>query len=303
MRFHIEREAAGKTVKEFLYGALRFSRAQVTRLKKIEQGILLNGEHVTVRAVLTEGDKLDLQIEGLPEEQNEQILPCKGDFGILFEDDSILLASKPPKMPTHPTHGHYEDTLANAVAYYMREKGENWRFRAVNRLDRDTSGMVLIAKTGLAAAILSSDMENRRIRKEYFAILCGCPDPLCGVIDKNIRRERESIITRCICPPDEGERAVTEYETLERFGDLSLVRAMPMTGRTHQLRVHFASIGCPILGDDLYGKSDPRIARQALHAAKLHFFHPMTGEEMTAEAPLPDDMLTVLERMKNGEQA
>ena len=303
MRFQIDREAAGKSVKEFLYGSLRFSRAQVTRLKKLEQGILLNGEHVTVRALLSEGDKLDLQIEGLPEEQNEQILPRKGDFGVLFEDDAILLASKPPKMPTHPTHGHYEDTLANAVAYYMREKGENWRFRAVNRLDRDTSGVVLIAKTGLAAAILSGDMEGGRIHKEYTAILRGCPEPRSGLIEKNIRRERESIITRCVCPPDEGERAVTAYETIGRSGDLSLVRAMPKTGRTHQLRVHFASIGCPILGDDLYGESDPRISRQALHAAKLRFFHPMTGEEMTVEAPLPDDMQTVMERMKNGEEA
>lgn len=303
MQFSIDSEAAGKTVKEYLYGSLRFSRAQVTRLKKLEEGILLNGERVTVRAVLTEGDKLELQIEGLPEEQNEQIIPRKGDFGILFEDDAILLASKPPRMPTHPTHGHYEDTLANAVAYYMREKGENWRFRAVNRLDRDTSGIVLIAKTGLAAAILSSDMEEGRIRKEYTAILRGCPEPPCGVIDHNIRREQESIITRCICPPDEGERAITEYETLGCFGDLSLVRALPMTGRTHQLRVHFASLGCPILGDDLYGESDPRIARQALHAAKLRFFHPMTGKEMTVEAPLPADMQTVIERMKDGKKA
>lgn len=317
MRFPITGEWEGRTVKQFLYTRLHFSTAQVTRLKKLSDGILLNGARVTVRASLRAGDELSLRIEPSPEEippagtvpgeQAVAVLPAESPppLSILLEDDALLAVDKPPYMPTHPSRGHLRDSLASALAcrFACRQTEETlpFCFRAVNRLDRDTSGIVLTAKTGLAAAILSRAMSERRIEKEYIAFLSGILQvpPCTGVIEGGIRRVREGSIRREVCKADEGAYARTEYTVLFTVQGadappFTAVLARPRTGRTHQLRVHFASIGYPILGDTLYGEADLRIARQALHAVFLRFPHPMTEEETVLRAPLPEDMKKLL---------
>lgn len=300
-------------MKQFLYTRLHFSTAQVTRLKKLSDGILLNGVRVTVRASLRAGDELSLRIEPSPEElppagtvpggQAVTVLPAESPppLSVLLEDDALLAVDKPPYMPTHPSRGHLRDSLASALVCRQTEETLPFCFRAVNRLDRDTSGIVLTAKTGLAAAILSRAMSERRIEKEYIAFLSGIlqESPHAGVIEGGIRRVREGSIRREVCKADEGAYARTEYTVLltvwgSDAPPFTAVLARPRTGRTHQLRVHFASIGHPILGDTLYGEADPRIARQALHAGFLRFPHPMTEKETVLRAPLPEDMKKLL---------
>ena len=292
MEYTVDAAFHGKTVKEFVYTRVGVSRSVLTSLKKKENGILLNGVKVTVRALLRENDRLTLAIDDDGDERTEKILPVRLPLAIVYEDDQLLVANKPSDMPTHPTRGHYEDTLANAVTYYMQEKGsKNFVFRAVNRLDRDTSGLVLMAKNQLACAKLSELLQSGGIEKTYLALLCGNLTRDEGRIEKPIRRTEKSIITRECCEQGQGAYALTHYRVLARYDGYTLVCARPITGRTHQLRVHFANIGHPILGDTLYGSADPAMERQALHAVMLRFTHPYTGEEMKIAAMPPRDML------------
>ena len=194
-------------------------------------------------------------------------------------------------MPTHPTHGHYEDTLANAVMFYMQKNGNpDFVFRSVNRLDRDTSGLVIIAKSQLSCAKLSRVLQEGKINKTYLALLEGSPEADEGVIEKPIRRAGDSIITRECCEEGQGAYARTVYRVLKRYDGYTLVSAQPITGRTHQLRVHFSSIGHPIVGDTLYGSASEMLDRQALHAAMLVFPHPMEDRMIRLLCPPPNDM-------------
>ena len=210
----------------------------------------------------------------------------------------MLAAAKPPYMPTHESHGHLGDTLANALAGEFVRRGVPFVFRAVNRLDADTSGVLLVAKNRYAAERFGSLVAARQIEKTYIALLTGVPEPPCGVIDTYIRRTGESIILRASYPTGApSERAVTAYETVETVGGVAVVRCRPKTGRTHQLRVHFAALGCPIVGDDLYGGGFA-LPRQALHAARLDFVHPITGAPVVIECPLAPDLAAYLETLR-----
>jgi 23S rRNA pseudouridine1911/1915/1917 synthase len=211
---------------------------------------------------------------------------------VVYEDDYLVVPAKPSEMPTHPSHGHHEDTVANALAYRYQEAGVPFVFRPVNRLDRNTSGLLLIARNRMAAGRLTEFMEAGRIKKRYLAILDGEMTQSGGVIDKPLHRTAESIILREVCSEDAPDAApsVTEYTVLATGGGHTLVEARPITGRTHQLRVHFASIGHPITADDLYGKPSPHLSRHALHAYKLTFPHPANEAQiLTLTAPIPSD--------------
>ena len=290
MTFVIDRENSGKTVRDFLKIA-GVSAALSAKLKRREEGMMLNGTRVTVRAVLCEGDVLSLDVAD--SEANEKILPLAREVEVLCEETGFLVVNKPPYMPTHPSHGHFDDTLANALVW--RYQGENPRFRPrfVNRLDRNTSGAVLVAKNAFFAAKLSALMASGGIEKAYLAVLDGEISSE-TVLKTGIKRQKESIILREVCDKGEGDLALTHVQPIAAKNGLSLVRLTPKTGRTHQLRVHTAHLGAPILGDDLYGSADTRIGRHALHAATLAFLHPETGEKMRVFAPIPQDMVAVI---------
>ena len=302
MEYTITDAWQGRTVKEFLYGSVGVSRSVLIALKKREDGILLNGKHVTVRAVLRENDLLTLALDDKKDDRIEKILPVDLPVRIAYEDDFLLVANKPPHMPTHPTLGHYADTLANALAYRDLISGrEGTVFRPVNRLDRDTSGLVLIARDQLCAAKLSHSLQNGRIEKTYLALLSGNVETDGGSIERPIRRVGDSIITRECCEEGQGDYALTHYRVICRMDGYTLVCASPITGRTHQLRVHFASIGHPILGDTLYGQASPLMARQALHACRLRFPHPQSGKMLDVFCLPPDDMLSLCKELNLNE--
>ncbi len=295
MEIVIDKEKEGKTVLEILKKELGLSSKMITALKKKENGITVDKAHVTVRYVLKEDQLLAIDTEDT--ESNENLLPIEMPLDIVFEDDDILLINKPPMLPTHPSHGHFDDTLANGVCFYMRQKGAfPFVFRSINRLDRDTSGLVLIAKNRLSASRLYSSMRNGLISKKYIALLCGELTKQSGTVDTYIRRKQKSIITREVCGPlHDAARAVTEYNVIAASKDLTAVVASPKTGRTHQLRLHFSYLGAPIMGDELYGSASNTIGRQALHAFSLTFPHPTLGKVITFKAPLPRDMKTAAE--------
>lgn len=304
MKITITEAQDGITVKDWLYKN-KISRALITHLKKIENGITVNGEHATVRRVLHSGDTLGLGTDDRECDENEFLVPTKMPLDIIYEDGDIIAVNKPSDMATHPSIGHFDDTLANGLAYYFSSRGIPFVFRAINRLDRDTSGVVLVAKNRVSAARLTGILQSGGIRKTYIAVLNGVISPERGQISAPIRRREASIITREVCDgsqPD-AKNALTEYETLFACEDASIVRAEPITGRTHQLRVHFAHMGAPIVGDGLYGSAetvatayDKMISRHALHAASLEFSY--EGKQMRLEAALPPDILALYNRIK-----
>ncbi len=270
-----------KDIKFILKVHFGFSDAMITRLKKGD-GILLNGEKAFVIKKVKTGDVLKIT---LYDEKSENIVPNDIPLQILYEDEDILAVSKPADMPTHPSIKHFEGTLANAVMHYYKDVP--FTFRAVTRLDRDTSGVVIIAKNAAAQDKLSNQLMSGEFKKEYLALCVGILGEKSGRIDAPIKREKEGIIKRCIAP--DGKRAISDYEVIEEKNGMSMIRLIPHTGRTHQLRLHLSYIGTPIYADFLYGE-DVIGERIRLHCRKVSFIHPFNGERMEIIASLPDDM-------------
>lgn len=246
----------------------------------------MNGSWYYVNDILHTGDLLTVTL--LENEENTQILPLPLPLSILYEDEDILVVDKPAGMPVHPSQNNYDNTLANAVMYYFKNQGIPYTFRCVNRLDRDTTGLTILAKHSLGSAILSRQMINRQIHRTYLAIAEGLT-PLSGTIDAPIGRKDGSTIERVV-DPLRGEAAVTHYRRIAFRDNLSLLALQLETGRTHQIRVHMKHIGHPLIGDFLYHPDLSRIQRQALHSYRLEFIHPITGCPCEFLAPLPGDM-------------
>lgn len=296
MIFVAQGEHDGLSVLQILRNILGLSGGMIKHIKFLDDGILLNGSRVTVRAVVREGDILSVNTSDNHAENTIEgyDIPLR----IVYEDEDIVIPDKSANMPTHPSHGHYDDTVANALAFRYRNDGEPYVFRPINRLDRDTTGLLIIARNRIAAARLAASMSERRIKKEYIAILDGVLKDDAGVIETYMRRTRESIIVREVCDKEDGaDYALTRYEVLLRSDKNTVVRAQPITGRTHQLRVHFAHLGCPLVGDELYGSASADIARHALHAAYISFPHPSTGTQMSFHAPLHSDMRDLMKKL------
>lgn len=262
------------------------SRRLVTRLKRIPNGITRNGLLLRTIDEVHDGDVVVLneRDESLPEPNFD----LKAD--VLFENTDLVVFGKPPLMPVHTSIKHRSDTLENFFAAHCPQT----TFRPVNRLDRDTSGCVLCAKNQLSAQRLQKASE-----KVYYAVCCPAPEKKEGVIDAPIAREQQSIIKRCVSP--DGKRAVTHYKVIAENEKYALCEIHLETGRTHQIRVHFAYIGCPLAGDDMYGGSTEDISRQALHCGEMSFSEPTTGEKIQVNAPLPDDMKKLLKRQMSRE--
>lgn len=309
MNFLIEPADNNITVLAFLKKRLSVSEKTLRHWKYLENGICVNGTRVTVRYRLSAGDCLSVADTDQMQDAASYILPSGIQPEILYEDDSLIALNKPPYMPTHPSHGHTDDTLANALATLYHDRGIPFVFRPIGRLDRNTSGIVLCAKTQAAASYLFQTQAEHRIQKRYLAVLDGVPDGYSPQSDHSdteqtivcgICRQAESIIMRTVCDaePNSPAYALTRFRVLRTSENpfLSLVYALPQTGRTHQLRVHFSHIGSPILGDDLYGTSSSLICRHALHAQSLTFPHPFDGMPLTLTSPLPADFIALLPR-------
>ena len=296
MDYIIPPSSDGATVLQVLTRDIGVSRATLKHLKFKENGIMLGGVHVTVRKTVSCGDVLSIAIEDTQTPQ--KLTPSELELNIAFENDDLVIPDKPADMPTHQSFGHYGDTVANALAYRYSQMGLSFVFRPVNRLDRNTSGLLIIARSRLSAAFLSNAMKDGRIKKKYVAILTGVLPNDCGIIDTYMRRTAQSVIVREVCDENGGgDRAVTEYSVVCRSKTHTLVCATPITGRTHQLRVHFAHLGCPILGDDMYGTPSDMIDRHALHALTLSFIRPSDSQRMTLVSHLTCDMLSPIEKL------
>jgi 23S rRNA pseudouridine1911/1915/1917 synthase len=296
MRIEIDETLDGKTLGQLLRLELRFSTKMIKYLKYRPDGMTVNGERKTVRYLLCRGDVLELATED--SEASPKIQAVELPLEILYEDDDLVIPVKPANMPTHPSHDHYDDTVANALAFRYKKSNTPFVFRPINRLDRNTSGLLLIARHKAAAGILTRSMQEGRIQKKYLAILDGeMPPTEHGRIDACLHRTAASIIVREVCAPDtpDADPSITEYRVLAVKNGHTLVEAAPITGRTHQLRVHFAHLGYPITGDDLYGTLSDKIDRHALHARSLSFPLPSNDKVITLTAPLTDDFAKLLQ--------
>ncbi len=294
MNYEINAKYNEKCILDYCKKELNMSRSEISSLKKKPNGIVLNGKHATVRAVLKENDCLSLERNDGLQEENCDIVPRDIPIKIIYEDDDIIAVNKPCGMPTHPSHLHFDDTLANALMYYFKTQGIPFVFRAVNRLDRDTSGVVIVAKNRGTAYSLSSQIANGGFNKKYTAIVKGHIKES-GTVIKNIKRRKESIIERTVCEPNEGQYCETHYEPIVSDGRLTVLSIYPKTGRTHQIRVHLSSCGFPICGDSLYGEYSDIIQRQALHCSSITFRHPKNKKQISIFAGLHDDMEQLFE--------
>ena len=282
LTYEITAEQAGTKIGDFLRTA-GYSRHVIIHLKKTDNGILLNGEWAYVGQFLKEGDHLEIRI--IESESSEQIVPAELPLDIVYEDEDLLIINKPADMPIHPSINNYDNTLANALMWYYQQKGETFVYRCINRLDRDTTGLLIVAKNMLSGGILSDMSKKREIHREYLAIAEG-EVPQEGVIDAPIARKEESVIERCV-DFEKGDRAVTHYWRLDYRNGYSLVRLKLETGRTHQIRVHMKYLGHPLTGDYLYNPDYRILDHQALHSWKLAFRHPITGAQMQFKADPP----------------
>lgn len=283
--FRITEEDEGKTVREFLR-AKNISRAALTDIKFRGGNLSVNGQDVTVRKILQAGECLAVTF---PEEKPSGEMAAEDiPLPILYEDDYVLVVNKPAGMNTIPSREHPRGSLANAVSGYYRKTGLSSAVHIVTRLDRNTSGIVLIAKYRHIHHLFSQQQREGWIIRTYEALAEGVFSESRGWIEEPIARKSDSIIEREVNP--NGQYACTYFELVRQYRSYAHVRIRPKTGRTHQIRVHLAHLGHPLLGDDLYGGSLKLINRQALHCSAIKFFHPVLEKELEFLASLPDDM-------------
>lgn len=285
-------------------GVLHKRRGISTRLMRgIANGsgdVSVNGVQSRFKDKVKAGDVIGLNFP----EESSHFTPQDIQIDVLYEDGDIIAVNKQPGLVVHPTKGHVDGTIANGLMSRMIERGERYKIRFVNRLDMDTSGALLIGKNSHAQSDFARQGDEGKIEKLYLAIVSGCPDEAEGVIDAPIALRAEGSPERCV--RDDGAPSVTRYKVVEQFRQqddirYSLLELSLETGRTHQIRVHLAHIGCPVLGDALYGSpASGLICRQALHAASLKFKHPVTGEPVEIDAPVPNDMEECLDSLRVG---
>ena len=286
----IPAEEDGSTVRHILKAQLHFSSHAISRLTRAENGILVNGGHARTTCILHTGDILQVET-GDHRPPKVEVTPGDWPLPIVWEDGHLLVVNKPAGMTAHASNFLPDTpTVAGALAW---SRGTDFVFHSVNRLDKGTTGLMVVAKSGYVHDLLRRSLHTSRFLREYRAVCVGCPEPSQGTIDAPIGRDETSTIARMVRP--DGQSAVSHYEVLSSQNGLSLIKLLPETGRTHQLRVHMASIGHPLAGDWLYGTEDPDlISRPALHSYALTLTHPVTGEILRLTAPLPEDMARLI---------
>ena len=292
-----EDDFSGETIAVFL-AKQGWTSQNLKDLRKTPDGIEVNGERVFQNYRLQPEDILKVRVVEVT--SSEKIVPVKLPFSIAYEDEDIIAVNKPADMPIHPSLGNYENSLANALMYYYAQQDSPFVFRCLNRLDRDTSGLTIVAKNSVSAGILGKQMTAsvknscipKPLRREYLGIVRGESIPEHGTIEAPIARKDTSVIERMV-DFQRGEHAVTHYEVVKRGHGHSLLKLWLETGRTHQIRVHLKYAGFPLIGDYLYNPDMEYIKRQALHSYRITFLHPITGQALQLEAPMPEDMKTV----------
>lgn len=284
-------------IKEILKCHFGISDRLLTKLKK-NNHIFLNSKPTYINCEVKKDDFIVVDLEF--NEKSENIIPTKMNLDILFEDESLIIINKPANLPIHPSILHFSDSLSNGIQFYFDSKNINKKIRPVNRLDKDTSGIVIFAKNEYIQEHLIKQMKNKLFKKEYYAILEGNIENKFQTINAPIARKANSIIEREI--NSNGDISITHLEVIKNFETsssqkLCFVKLLLETGRTHQIRVHTKYIGHPILGDSLYGKSSELITRQALHAYKISFIHPISNENIVLETSLPEDINRILKEL------
>ena len=290
LTYTVPPEEDGVCVRHILKAKLHFSTHAVARLTRAENGITVNGAHARTVDPVHTGDVVAVRSDDL---RPPKVLPTPGDWPlpIVYEDAHLLILNKPAGMTAHASNFLPDTpTVAGALAY---QRGTAFIFHVVNRLDKGTTGLMAVAKSGYIHDRLRRMLHSEGFRREYRAVCAGCPEPPAGIIDAPIGRDETSTVRRTVRP--DGQYAVSRYEVLSTRNGLSLVKLLPETGRTHQLRVHMAYIGHPLAGDWLYGTEAPAlIPRPALHACALTLTHPVTGEVLHFTAPIPEDMQALI---------
>lgn len=276
-------------LKDLLKNHFEISDRLLVKLKH-SQKLFINDVSVPVNATLNINDIVSVIIDFI--EDNSNIIPTKMFLDVVYEDDSFLIVNKSSGIPVHPSQDHFEDSLSNGVRFYFDKIGLKKMIRPVNRLDKDTSGLVVFAKNEYVQECLVRQMKSKQFEKKYIAICDGIFENTSGTINAPISRKVNSIIERCI--DKSGDIAITHYEVLKNTDSYSIVKCLLETGRTHQIRVHMAHIGHPLLGDTLYGTASSLIDRQALHAYKINFIHPINKDKLEFSAPIPADLEKLL---------
>lgn len=296
--YRVQEKEKGKTVRDVLRNRYRFSRRFFRRLKE-SGGVTVNGRSAFLTARVEEGDLLQVK---LPEERTD-IPPQPVSFTVVHEDEDLVVIDKPPGLVVHPTKDYREHTLANGLVYRWTARGEAHAVHPVTRLDKDTSGLLVIAKHAYAHDFLAGQMARRRYLRGYLAVVHGEVPEETGVIDAPIARCPDRPARRCVM--EGGAPAITRFSVLERFPGATLLRLFLETGRTHQIRVHLAHRGHPIIGDPMYaeGWESRGMERQALHAAFLQLTHPRDRRERSWESPLPPDIRRLVQRLREGGKA
>ena len=275
-------------VKELLKVEFKLSERMIIKLKK-EKRIFLNNSPVYVSAPLNINDVIQIDMDFV--ETADNIQPTQMNLKIIYEDEYLLILNKPAGLPIHPSANHFSDSLSNGVKYYFDTKNLAIKLRPVNRLDKDTSGIVIFAKHPYIQECLINQMKDKKFCKNYLALVSGIFSPQNGTINAPITRKDNSIIERTIDLSStlDKEQAITHYKTLEILKNASLVEFTLETGRTHQIRVHSKFMNCPLIGDTLYGNPSTLISHQALHAYKISFYHPITNEFLEFTIQMPED--------------
>lgn len=277
-------------VKEVLKAKFSMSDRLLLKLKKLDR-IYLNGDVTSVNHLVLENDLIECYLDY--EEDNSNIVPTEMPLNIIYEDEAYIVVNKPAGIPVHPSMEHYTDSLSNGIAFYFNQIGLKKKIRPVNRLDKDTSGIVIFAKNEYIQECLVRQMKSKEFIKRYIAVVNGNLDNLEGTINAPIARKEGSIIERCVS--ETGDIAITHYKVLKRKTDFDIVECILETGRTHQIRVHFAYLGHSLLSDTLYGTSSSLINRQALHAYEVEFTHPLSKKKVKYIATVPEDLNKLME--------
>lgn len=289
LNYTITEESEHQLISSFLKSQ-GYSSQNLIELKKMPESVLLNSTWSYMNQRLHAGDILTIHIK--EEGSSEKIPPVKLPLDIVYEDEDLLVINKPADMPIHPSMNNYENSLGNALAYYYAQQNKPFIFRCINRLDRDTSGLTIVAKHMVSAGMLSAMVAQKKIHREYLAIVKGSVTPAQGTISAPISRKPGSVLERQVDFTG-GEHAVTHYRVVDEKNGHSLISLILETGRTHQIRVHMKYFGFPLIGDYLYHPDMEHIGRQALHSHRLQFIHPITQEHMDFIAPLPEDMAAI----------